>query len=175
LTTTTPTTTEQTVATTVYVAPVTTPLVQAVETTVAIVPMGTTTTTEVAQSIETTSPPTSVELKPKIDTPLTTDMRLPETMPSLFQTVASPTSINGLPVLRPNTTATTLIVLEPISSSESTPPTSLSIQQENLPNISTQLTQESLFNTVAGKNNLVAVGAVLAMLPVPNLTKLTKV
>lgn len=103
-TTTTPTTTLEPTTTTFYVAPVTTPLVQVVTEPVVEVPTGTIAQPIEAQPIETTSPPTTIELKPKIDMPLTTETRLPET-------VAPPTSTTDPSVPRPNTTVPPLIVL----------------------------------------------------------------
>ena len=119
-TTTTPTTTEQTVTTTVYIAPITIPLVQPVETTIVVVPTGTIAQPIEVRPIETTSPPTTVELKPKIDMPLTTETRPIETVPRPVETVAPPTSITVPFVPRSSTTAPTPTVPQTILPVETT-------------------------------------------------------
>ena len=120
-----PTTTRPTETTTVYIAPITIPLVQPVETTIVVVPTGTIAQIIEVRPIETTSPPTTVELKPKIDIPLTTDTRLPETVPPPIETIAPPTSITVPFVPRPSPSAvgTTLLTSPaPTSSVETTLP-----------------------------------------------------
>tara|TARA_B110000503_G_scaffold27900_1_gene44596 strand:- start:27432 stop:28307 length:876 start_codon:yes stop_codon:yes gene_type:complete len=120
-----PTTTRPTETTTVYIAPITIPLVLPVETTIVVVPTGTIAQIIEVRPIETTSPPTTVELKPKIDIPPTTDTRLPETVPPPIETIAPPTSITVPFVPRPSPSAvgTTLLTSPaPTSSVETTLP-----------------------------------------------------
>jgi hypothetical protein len=91
--------------------------------------------------IETTSPPTTVELKPKIDIPLTTETRPPVTVPPPIETTAPPTSITVPFVPRSSTTAPTPTV--PVTTSsvvETTTPPPLSTTPANVPSTILQST-----------------------------------
>lgn len=144
-TTTTPTTTVQIVETTVYIAPVTIPVVLPVIEPVVVVPTGTIAQPVEVRPIETTSPPTTVELKPKIDIPLTTETRLPETVPPPIETIAPPTSITVPFVPRSSTTAPTPTVPQttvPVETTQQTAPVQPQVQttQTEVPPVESSLT-----------------------------------
>jgi hypothetical protein len=95
--------------------------------------------------IETTSPPTTVELKPKIDIPLTTETRLPETVPPPIETIAPPTSITVPFVPRSSTTAPTPTVPQttvPVETTQQTAPVQPQVQttQTEVPPVESSLT-----------------------------------
>jgi len=134
---------EQT-TTSVYVAPVTIPPSPIVIEPVLTVPTGTIAQPIEVRPIETTSPPTTVELKPKIDIPLTTDTRLPETVPPPLETTAPPTSITVPFVPRPNTTDRTLTVPQtilPVETTQQTAPVQPQVQttQTEVPPVESSL------------------------------------
>ena len=123
-----PTTTRPTETTTVYIAPITTPVVLPVQEPVVVVPTGTIAQVIEVRPIETTLPvPVSTSI-PKIDIPLTTETRPPETVPPPIETIAPPTSIADPFVPRSSTTAPTPTVPQTILPVETTlpiPPTTL--------------------------------------------------
>jgi hypothetical protein len=149
-TTTRPTTTT---TTTIYIPPITTPPAPAVEVIVVIVPTATTTTIEVMRPIETTLPVPVLTSVPKIDMPLTTDTRLPETVLRPIETIAPPTSITVpyVPRPSPSTVGTTLLTSPaPTSSSvvETTPPLLPPTTQANVPSTVLQSKEDSQVVTI---------------------------
>jgi len=144
-TTTTPTTTVQIVETTIYIAPVTTPVVLPVQEPVVAVPTGTIAQPIEVRPIETTLPvPVSTSI-PKIDVPLTTETRLPETVPPPIETIAPPTSITVPFVPRSSTTAPTPTVPQttvPVETTQQTAPVQPQVQttQTEVPPVESSLT-----------------------------------